>query len=92
MHKLGGAYAIAAMAYGTQTVPRVEKVVGPGGLYVTAAKLLVSMDVAIDMPAGPSEVVVVADDKADPNLVALDLLAQAEHGATSHAILITWSR
>ncbi|RLF16514.1 MAG: histidinol dehydrogenase [Thermoprotei archaeon] len=90
--KAGGAHAVAALAYGTESVPRVEKVVGPGGVYVTAAKLAVSLDVAIDMPAGPSEVVVVADGSAEPSLVALDLLAQTEHGPTSHAILVTCSR
>ncbi|MEM4700134.1 MAG: histidinol dehydrogenase [Candidatus Nezhaarchaeales archaeon] len=88
--KVGGAHAIAAMAYGTQSIPRVEKVVGPGGLYVTAAKVAVSLDVAVDLPAGPSEIVVLADE-ADPALVAMDLLAQAEHGPGSMAILITTS-
>jgi histidinol dehydrogenase len=90
--KVGGAQAVAAMAYGTQTIPKVDKVVGPGGLYVTAAKLAVSLEVAVDLPAGPSEVVVVADESADPTLAALDLLAQVEHGASSMAILITTSR
>ncbi|MCX8205527.1 MAG: histidinol dehydrogenase [Candidatus Nezhaarchaeota archaeon] len=89
--KVGGAQAVAAMAYGTQSVPKVEKIVGPGGVYVTAAKLAVSLDVAIDLPAGPSEVVVLADE-ADPLLIALDLLAQAEHGPGSMAILVTTSR
>lgn len=88
--KVGGAHAIAAMAYGTQSIPKVEKIVGPGGLYVTAAKVAVSLDVAVDLPAGPSEVVVLADE-ADPALVAVDLLAQAEHGPGSLAVLITTS-
>jgi histidinol dehydrogenase len=90
--KLGGAQAIAAMAYGTETVPQVYKIFGPGNQYVTAAKGLVSLDaVAIDMPAGPSEVLVVADDTANPIFVAADLLSQAEHGADSQAILVTTS-
>jgi histidinol dehydrogenase len=90
--KIGGAQAIAAMAYGTESVPRVFKIFGPGNQYVTAAKQLVSRgDVAIDMPAGPSEVAVIADDSADPAFVAADLLSQAEHGSDSQVILITTS-
>lgn len=90
--KIGGVQAIAAMAYGTETVPRVYKIFGPGNQYVTAAKQIVSLhDVAIDMPAGPSEVEVLADETADPVLVAADLLSQAEHGTDSQAILITTS-
>lgn len=90
--KIGGAQAIAAMAYGTESVPKVYKIFGPGNQYVTAAKQLVSLrDVAIDMPAGPSEVEVLADDSADPAFVAADLLSQAEHGVDSQAILITTS-
>ena len=88
--KVGGAQAIAAMAYGTETIPKVYKIFGPGNQYVTIAKQLVSTEgVAIDLPAGPSEVLVIADDKADPELIAVDLLAQAEHGADSQVILIT---
>jgi histidinol dehydrogenase len=90
--KVGGTQAIAAMAYGTETVPKVYKIFGPGNQYVTAAKQLVSLrDVAIDMPAGPSEVEVIADDSANPAFVAADLLSQAEHGVDSQSILITIS-
>lgn len=90
--KAGGVQAIAAMAYGTESVPKVYKIFGPGNQYVTAAKQLVSLrDVAIDMPAGPSEVEVLADETANPVFVAADLLSQAEHGVDSQAILITTS-
>lgn len=95
VYKLGGAQAIAAMAYGTNTVPRCDKLFGPGNAYVTAAKLLVSREsggAAIDMPAGPSEVLVVADAMADAEFVAADLLSQAEHGHDSQALLVTPSR
>jgi len=87
----GGAQAIAALAYGTESVRAVDKIVGPGNAWVTAAKLEVFGRVAIDMPAGPSEVMVVADDSADPAHVAADLLSQAEHGPDSPAILVTTS-
>ena len=90
--KAGGIQAIAAMAYGTESVPKVYKIFGPGNQYVTAAKQLVSLrDVAIDMPAGPSEVEVLADETANPIFVAADLLSRAEHGVDSQAILITTS-
>ena len=90
--KAGGIQAIAAMAYGTESVPKVYKIFGPGNQYVTAAKQFVSLrDVAIDMPAGPSEVEVLADETANPVFVAADLLSQAEHGVDSQAILITTS-
>ncbi|MCQ2209510.1 MAG: histidinol dehydrogenase [Paludibacteraceae bacterium] len=90
--KIGGVQAIASMAYGTESVPKVYKIFGPGNQYVTAAKQMVSLkDVAIDMPAGPSEVEVLADDSANPIFVASDLLSQAEHGVDSQAILITTS-
>lgn len=90
--KAGGIQGIAAMAYGTESVPKVYKIFGPGNQYVTAAKQLVSLrDVAIDMPAGPSEVEVLADETANPIFVAADLLSQAEHGVDSQAILITTS-
>lgn len=90
--KAGGVQAIASMAYGTESVPKVYKIFGPGNQYVTAAKQLVSLrDVAIDMPAGPSEVEVLADEYANPAFVAADLLSQAEHGIDSQAILITTS-
>jgi histidinol dehydrogenase len=88
--RIGGVQAIGAMAYGTETVPMVYKIFGPGNQYVTAAKQLVSMQsTAIDMPAGPSEVMVVADDSANPAFVASDLLSQAEHGADSQVVLLT---
>src|SRR5688572_191193 len=91
--KVGGAQAIAAMAYGTETIPKVYKIFGPGNQYVTCAKQLIQSEgVAIDMPAGPSEVCVLADDSADPGFVAADLLSQAEHGADSQALLVTTSK
>jgi histidinol dehydrogenase len=86
---VGGAQAIAAMAYGTETIPTVDKIFGPGNRYVTQAKQLVSMSqVAIDMPAGPSEVLILADSSADPGFVAADMLSQAEHGSDSQAIAV----
>jgi histidinol dehydrogenase len=89
LYKIGGAQAIAAMAFGTATIPAVDKIFGPGNQYVTAAKQLVQMQgVAIDMPAGPSEVCVLADSTANPAFVAADLLSQAEHGADSQVVLI----
>ena len=94
IYKVGGAQAIAAMAYGTETVPKVAKIFGPGNAWVTCAKSLVSADAegaAIDMPAGPSEVLVIADADASAAFVASDLLAQAEHGVDSQAILVTTS-
>jgi len=87
--RVGGAQAIGAMAYGTETIPRVYKIFGPGNRFVTAAKQVVSLDVAIDMPAGPSEVAVFADETSDPGFVAADLLSQAEHGADSQGLLVT---
>ena len=90
--KAGGVQAIGAMAYGTETVPKVYKIFGPGNQYVMAAKQQVSLhDVAIDMPAGPSEVCVIADDHANIEFVAADLLSQAEHGVDSQVLLITTS-
>lgn len=90
--KAGGVQAIGAMAYGTESVPKVSKIFGPGNQFVMAAKQQVSLhEVAIDMPAGPSEVAVVADDTANPVFVAADLLSQAEHGVDSQSILITTS-
>ena len=86
--KVGGAQAVAAMAYGTETVPAVDKIFGPGNRYVTKAKEIVSRNVAIDMPAGPSEVLVMADESAVPAFVAFDLLSQAEHGPDSQVILV----
>jgi len=92
--KIGGAQAIAAMAYGTDSVPKVHKIFGPGNTWVTAAKTLVAADpagAAIDLPAGPSEVMVIADQSADASFVAADLLSQAEHGEDSQAILVSTS-
>jgi len=89
---LGGAQAIAAMAYGTETIPRVDKIVGPGGLFVTLAKRQVFGQVGIDGLPGPTETVIIADDSADPALAAADLLAQAEHDVLASAILLTPSR
>jgi len=90
--KVGGAQAIAAMTYGTASVPKVDKIFGPGNAYVTAAKQLASLaGVAIDMPAGPSEVEVLADESCVPAFVAADLLSQAEHGPDSQAMLVTTS-
>ncbi len=91
VYKIGGAQAIAAMAYGTETIGKVDKIFGPGNRYVVKAKQMVSTDVAIDMPAGPSEVLVIADDKADPEFVAADLLSQAEHGPDSQVMLVCFS-
>jgi histidinol dehydrogenase len=88
--KAGGAQAIAAMAFGTETIPNVYKIFGPGNQYVTVAKQLVQMEgVSIDMPAGPSEVVIIADTSANPSFIAADLLSQAEHGPDSQVILVT---
>lgn len=86
--KVGGAQAIFAMAYGTESVPKVNKIFGPGNQFVTTAKMLVSSHTAIDMPAGPSEVLVIADEKSNPAFIASDLLSQAEHGADSQAVLL----
>ncbi|TLV03057.1 histidinol dehydrogenase [Dyadobacter luticola] len=91
--RIGGAQAIAALAYGTESVPKVYKIFGPGNQYVTTAKMLVSKEgVAIDMPAGPSEVAVYADDTAIPSFVAADLLSQAEHGPDSQVLLVSTSK
>ena len=91
--RVGGAQAIAAMAYGTETVPQVYKIFGPGNQYVTAAKMLIAKEgIAIDMPAGPSEVAIYADDSAIPSFVAADLLSQAEHGSDSQVLLVSTSK
>jgi len=90
IYKIGGMQAIGAMAYGTESIPKVNKIFGPGNSWVTAAKQFVAMaDCAIDMPAGPSEVAVMADETANPSYVAADLLSQAEHGPDSQVILVT---
>ena len=93
IYKIGGVQAIGAMAYGTESVPKVYKIFGPGNQYVMAAKQMVSLhDVAIDMPAGPSEVAIIADGTANPAFVAADFLSQAEHGLDSQAVLVTTSQ
>ena len=92
IYKIGGAHAIAALAFGTKSVAKVDKIIGPGNVYVTAAKSLVSGEVAIDMPAGPSEVLIIADDSANPEFVALDLAAQKEHDADASCVLVTTSK
>ncbi|MCK4648843.1 histidinol dehydrogenase [bacterium] len=91
IYKVGGAQAIAALAYGTETISRVDKIVGPGNIYVTLAKKLIFGEVAIDMLAGPSEVLILADESANPSFVASDLIAQAEHDKLSWPLLITTS-
>jgi histidinol dehydrogenase len=94
IYLVGGAQAVAAMAYGTESVPKVYKIFGPGNRYVTQAKQLIQSATmtAIDMPAGPSEVLVLADDTANSSYIASDLLAQAEHGADSQTILVATSK
>jgi histidinol dehydrogenase len=92
VYAIGGAQAVAALAYGTASIEPVDRIVGPGNAYVTAAKLLVSTRVGIDIPAGPSEVIVIADATADPRACAADLLAQAEHGSESEALLLSTDR
>lgn len=89
IYRVGGAQAIAALAYGTETIPKVYKIVGPGNIYVSMAKKMVYGQVAIDMIAGPSEVMVVADEFANPAWVAADMLSQAEHDKLSMAVLVT---
>lgn len=91
VYKVGGAQAIAAMAYGTQTIKAVDKIVGPGNIFVTAAKKMVYGQVDIEFPAGPSEVLIIADETANPNFIALDLLAQAEHDPQAASVLVTTS-
>ncbi|AEA46261.1 Histidinol dehydrogenase [Archaeoglobus veneficus SNP6] len=91
IYAVGGAQAIAALAYGTESVKPVDKIVGPGNIYVTAAKILVSKDVPIDMPAGPSEVLIIADETANARFVALDALAQLEHDPMAIAVVLTTS-
>jgi histidinol dehydrogenase len=92
IYKIGGAQAVAAMAYGTATIPRVDKIVGPGNIYVATAKRYVFGQVDIDMIAGPSEILVIADHTANPVFVASDLLSQAEHDELASSILVTTSR
>jgi histidinol dehydrogenase len=92
MYAMGGAQAVGALAYGTETVRRVTKIVGPGGPWVTAGKLAVYGECGVDLPAGPSEAVIVADATADPALIAADMMCQAEHGEESAVVLIATDR
>lgn len=92
IYKIGGAEAIAAMTYGTKMIPKVYKIFGAGNSYVTVAKMLVFGEVAIDMPAGPSEIFIIADETANPSFIAADLLADGEHGPDSACVLITSSK
>jgi histidinol dehydrogenase len=92
VYAVGGAQAVAAMAYGTETIPQVDKIVGPGNIYVTTAKKLVYGDVDIDFPAGPSEVLIIADATANPEYIAIDLMAQAEHDPDAACVLVTTSQ
>ena len=91
IYKVGGAQAVAAMAYGTETIPKVDKIVGPGNIFVTAAKKLVYGDVDIDFPAGPSEVLIIADETGNPDYIAIDMMAQAEHDPNAACVLVTTS-
>jgi histidinol dehydrogenase len=91
VYRVGGAQAVAALAYGTKTLPRADKIVGPGNVYVTLAKRIVAGQVAIDMEAGPSEIMILADSTANPRHVAADILSQAEHDEMASAILVTTS-
>lgn len=91
VYRVGGAQAIAAMAYGTETIPAVDKIVGPGNIFVTAAKKMVYGQVDIDFPAGPSEVLIIADETGNPDYIALDLMAQAEHDPQAASVLVTTS-
>src|SRR5207237_2695129 len=92
MFQMGGAQAVAAFAYGTKTVPRADRIVGPGNIYVAAAKKLLAGEVGIDCVAGPTEILIIADAGADPRHVAADMLAQAEHDTDASAILLTPSK
>lgn len=89
IYKVGGAHGVAALAYGTETIPKVDKIVGPGNIYVATAKKMVYGEVDIDMIAGPSDVLIIADASANPRWLAADLLAQAEHDILAQAILVT---
>jgi histidinol dehydrogenase len=91
IYKVGGAQAIAAMAYGTEVIPKVKAIFGPGNIYVTAAKFLVSRNVRVDLPAGPSELLIISDDTGDPNFIAVDILSQAEHDPQAKVVLLTTS-
>ncbi|OGG18811.1 histidinol dehydrogenase [Candidatus Gottesmanbacteria bacterium RIFCSPHIGHO2_02_FULL_39_14] len=92
IYRIGGVAAVAALAYGTETIKPVDKIVGPGNIYVTASKMLVFGDVGIDMPAGPSEAIILADEGANPAYCAADILARAEHDPNAAGVLVTWSK
>ena len=92
IYKMGGIQAVAAVAYGTETVPKCHKIIGPGNSYATAAKRVLAQQIDAGLPAGPSEVIILADEKADPEKVALDWMIEAEHGPDSSALLVTHSR
>lgn len=92
IYKIGGAQAIAAFAYGTESVPKTDKITGPGNIYVAMAKKLVFGEVDIDMIAGPSEVLIIADEDAEPEYVAADMLAQCEHDELASAVVIVWDK
>jgi histidinol dehydrogenase len=92
VYRIGGAQAVGALAYGTESIPAVDKLTGPGNVYVTAAKQLVSAEVSIDLPAGPTELAIIADEEADPRIVAAELIAQAEHDVHAFPVLLTDSR
>jgi histidinol dehydrogenase len=92
IYRVGGIQAIASMAYGSEVIPKVEAIIGPGNIYVTAAKILVSKDVKIDLPAGPSELLIISDDTGNPQFIAADLLSQAEHDPQAKVILLTTSK
>ena len=89
---VGGAQAVAAMAYGTQSIPKVDKIVGPGNIYVATAKRMVFGAVGLDMVAGPTEILVICDGKTDPDWIAMDLFSQAEHDENAQSILVSWDR
>ena len=92
IYKMGGIQAVAAVAYGTETVPKCHKIIGPGNSYATAAKRVLAQQIDAGLPAGPSEVIILADEKADPEKVALDWMIEAEHGPDSSALLVTHSK
>ncbi|MGE5629262.1 MAG: histidinol dehydrogenase [Solirubrobacterales bacterium] len=91
IYKIGGAQSVGALAFGTETIPKVDKIVGPGNIYVAIAKKLVYGNVDIDMIAGPSEILIIADEYADPDFIAADLMSQAEHDRLASSILVTYS-
>ncbi len=92
IYKVGGIQAVAAVAYGTETIPKCHKIIGPGNSYATAAKRVLAQQIDAGLPAGPSEVIILADEKADPEKVALDWMIEAEHGPDSSALLVTHSK